>query len=146
MTTPVTQPIINEPIPASVCAQMVESATRSCQPLIEVPPEPVNSTADSLAALSAAFTFGSILLAMIALFGAIGWGFLVKIWSEREAREEAKRCTEKWLAEEAIPMLRREMQEWKKTFSQDAPISDADVDKLVTAAGADGKEDDDGQK
>ena len=128
-------------ITADVCAKMVESATRSCQPMISVPPEPANTTADSLAALSTAFTFGSILLAIIALVGAIAWGFVVKVWAEREAREEAERCTKKWLDEEALPMLRREMQEWKATFPQGAPISDRDVDALVAALGAEGKED-----
>jgi len=121
---------------------MVEAATQSCQPAAPIPPAPASSTADSLAALSTAFTYGALLLAVVALVGAIAWGFVVKVWAEREAREEAGRITEKWLADEAIPMLRRESQEWKRTFSQDAPISDGDIDELVAAAGSDGKEDD----
>lgn len=133
-------------IPVDACSKMVESATRSCQPLIATAPEPANTTADSLAALSTAFTFGSILLAVIALFGAIAWGFFVKAWAEKEAREEAERCTKKWIEEEGFPMLRREMQEWKKTFPLEAPISDTDIGDLVAAAGADGKENDDGKK
>lgn len=133
-------------IPVEACSKMVEAATRSCQPLIAAAPEPVNTTADSLAALSTAFTYGSILLGVIALVGAIAWGFLVKGWAEKEAREEAERCTKKWLEEEAIPLLRREMQEWKKTFPQDVPISDADLDDLVAATGSEGKEGDDGKK
>ena len=101
-------------ISADVCAKMVESATKACQPMVLVPPEPVNKTADSLAALSTAFTYGSILLAVIALLGALTWGFLVKIWAEREARAEAikvaKECADayinKWLAEEAPGIIR----------------------------------------
>lgn len=133
-------------IPVDACSKMVESATRACQPLISVPPEPANNTADSLAVLSTAFTFGSLLLGTIALAGAIAWGFVVKVWAEREARQEAERCTKNWLEEEAFPMLRREMQEWKKTFPQETPISDIDIDKLVAAAGSDGKEEGDGKK
>lgn len=101
-------------ITADVCAKMVESATRACQPMISVPPEPANKTADSLAALSTAFMYGSILLALIALLGALAWGILVKIWAEREARAEAikvaKECADayinKWLAEEAPGIIR----------------------------------------
>jgi len=81
----------------------------------------------------------------IALVGAIAWGFVVKVWAEREAREEAERCTKKWLDEEALPMLRREMQEWKATFPQGAPISDREVDALVAALGAEGKEEGNGK-
>lgn len=131
-------------IPVDACSKMVESATRSCQPLIAAAPEPKIDTADSLAALSTAFTFGSILLAIIALLGAITWGFFVKIWAEKEAREEAERCTKKWIEEDGFPMLRREMQEWKKTFPPEIPISDKDIAKLMAAVGSDGKEDGDG--
>lgn len=131
-------------IPVDACSKMVESATRSCQPLIAAAPEPKIDTADSLAALSTAFTFGSILLAIIALLGAITWGFFVKIWAEKEAREEAERCTKKWIEEEGFPMLRREMQEWKKTFPPETPISDTDIAKLMAAVGSDGKEEGDG--
>lgn len=81
-----------------------------------------------------------MLLALIALFGAIAWGFLVKGWAEKEAREEAERCTKKWIEEEGFPMLRREIQEWKKTFPLETPISDNDISELVKAAGLDGKE------
>jgi len=133
-------------IPVDACSKMVESATRSCQPLIAAAPEPANTTADSLAALSTAFTYGSILLAVIALIGAIAWGFLVKSWAEKEAREEAERCTKKWIEEEGFPVLRREMQEWKKTFPLEIPISDIDIGELVAAAGSNGKEDGGGEK
>lgn len=137
---------------ADICLKMVEAATRQCQPVAPVVPvtcvvpETANATADSLAALSTAFTFGSILLAVVTLLGAVTWGILVKGWAEKEAREEAERCTKKWIEEEGLPMLRRDMQEWKKTFSQEAPISDAEVDRMVAALGSDAKEGDDGKK
>lgn len=137
---------------ADICLKMVEAATRSCQPQAPVPPpiplasETVNTTADSLAALSTAFTYGSILLAVVALLGAVAWGFVVKGWAEREARDEAERCTKKWIEEEGFLMLRREMQEWKKTFPPEVPISDADVDTMVAALGSDGREDGSGKQ
>ncbi len=128
-------------IPVDACSKLVESATRSCQPLIASAPETSSTTADSLAALSTAFTYGSMLLAIIAVISAAAWGFLVKGWAEKEAREEAERCTKKWIEEEGFPMLRREMQEWKKTFPAESPISDSDMDNLVAALGLDGEED-----
>ena len=139
-------PMGAQTVTAGVCVKLVEAATRSCQPIAPAPPSPVNSAADSLAALSTAFTFGSLLLGLIALVGAIAWGFVVKYWAEREAKAEAERCAKKWLDEEATPMLRREMMEWRKTFPQESPISAETVDEMVAAAGADGKEGDDGKK
>jgi len=130
-------------ISADVCGKMMEAATRSCHPMISLPPEPANGTADSLAALSTAFTYGSLLLGLIALVGAIAWGFVVKVWAEREAKREAERCTKQWLEEEGVPMLRREMQAWRATFSQESPISTVDLADLVEAAG---KEDDNGKE
>jgi hypothetical protein len=139
-------------VPVNLCVQMVEAASRSCQlptsiaPNTPVAPDAVNNTADSLAALSTAFTYGSILLAIVALIGAVAWGFVVKGWAEREARDEAERCTKKWIEEEGFPMLRRQMEEWKRTFPPESPISDADVDTMVAALGADGREDGSGKK
>lgn len=101
-------------ITADVCGKMVESATRSCQPMISVPPEPVNSTADSLAALSAAFTYGSIVLAILALIAGFAWGKIVAANAEKEARAEAKKvakeCADEyirdWLSKEAPGIIR----------------------------------------
>lgn len=123
------------PVPETLYSQMAEVAIRSCQPMTLAPPAPLNSTADSLAALSTAFTFGSILLALIALIGAIAWGFLVKVWAEREAKTEAERCARKWLEEEALPFIHREMQEFMRTFPREIPISENDVDAITAAAG-----------
>lgn len=115
----------SSPIPANVCSQMVESATRSCQPLISVPPEPTTSTADSLAALSTAFTFGSLLLAVIALLGALAWGFVVKGWAETEAKKVAKACADEyikeWMAKEAPGIIRSQVD-----LLNDATIGEGD--------------------
>jgi hypothetical protein len=70
--------------------------------------------ANSFASLSAAFAWGSILLALIAVGAGIGWGFYVKHWAEREAREEATKCVkvlmDKWLAEEAPQLIRQSVE------------------------------------
>lgn len=85
-------------ITADVCGKMVEAATRSCQPMISVPPEPASAAADSLAMLSTAFTFGSILLAIIALIAGFAWGKIVAAAAKEEAKKAAKECVEEWMA------------------------------------------------
>ena len=72
----------------------------------------------SFASLSAAFTWGTIILAVVAVLAAAGWGFLVKVWAEKEARDEAERCAkkhtdaymQKWLATEAPQIVRRHVE------------------------------------
>jgi hypothetical protein len=65
----------------------------------------------SLSALSTAFTYGSLLVAAVAIVAAIGWGFLVRHWAEREAKKEAQECVDrmmaKWLSEEAPQIIRK---------------------------------------
>jgi hypothetical protein len=67
--------------------------------------------ANSFASLSAAFAWGSVILAIVALFGGIAWGRLVTVKAEREARTIAEACTrdyiEKWLAEKAPELVRQ---------------------------------------
>lgn len=147
----------SEKISADTCVRLVETATRTCQPVASA--QPTGSTpnwdamANSFASLSNAFALGSLALGVIALFGGIGWGWFVKIRAEREAREEARRCTaeeaerlvRKWLEEEALPLLRREMEEFRKTFPQESSTSPEEVDMLVAALGAVGKEDGNGK-
>jgi hypothetical protein len=101
-------------VSADICSKMVESATKACQPMISVPPEPANKTADSLAALSTAFTFGSIVLAVIVVIAGFAWAKIVAANAEREARAEAKKvakeCADEyikdWLAKEAPGIIR----------------------------------------
>ena len=45
----------------------------------------------------------------------------------------------------APPLIRREVAEFKRTFPRGDPISETDVDAMVAAAGADGKEGEDGK-
>lgn len=88
-------------ITADVCSKMVESATRSCQPLISVPPEPATKTADALAALSTAFVYGSILLAVLVLIAGFAWAKLVAHEAKEMAKSAAEAYIAKWMAENA---------------------------------------------
>ena len=69
--------------------------------------------ANSFASLSVALTIGSIILALITLVSAAGWGYIVKQRAEEEARSIAKACAEqliaKWLAEDAPGIVRRKV-------------------------------------
>lgn len=87
-------------ISADVCVKIVESAARSCQPMIPVTPVQGGSDAlaNSFAGLSTAFTFGSILLAIIALIAGFAWGRIVAATAKDEAKNAAKECIEEWMA------------------------------------------------
>lgn len=94
-------------ISADVCGKMVEAATRSCQPMISVPPEPTNSTADSLAGLSTAFTYGSMLLAVVVLLAGYAWAKFVAHEAKEMAKLDARHYIDKWLADEAPGIIRQ---------------------------------------
>lgn len=136
-------------ISAETCVRLVETATTACQPMASaqpIQPQPNwDAMANSFASLSASLSWGALLLAIIFGLATFGWGYVVKVWAEREAREEAQRCAEKWLEDEATPLLRREMEEFRKTFPPESPKSANEVDQLVAAMGADRKEDDNGK-
>ena len=105
-------------IDAATCERFVNAASRSCtlsaQPAPAVHEPPGDALANSFASLSAAFAWGSILLALIAIVAAIGWGFLVRHWAEREARAEAAECVkklmDKWLVDEAPQIISKHVE------------------------------------
>jgi len=136
--------MVAQVISADVCGKMVEAATRSCQPIISVPPEQANPNWDAMAAsfasLSNAFAWGSLILALVAVFAGFTWGRIITARAEREAVKMAEAEVRKWLRDEGIPMLMREMSGFMATFKEETPISESDIDALVAAAGADGKE------
>lgn len=104
----------NQTMTADVCAKMVESATRSCQPLIAVAPEQTNPNWDamsaSLAAQANAIAWGALVLAVIVVIAGIAWGKIITANAEREARAMAKACADEyikdWLAKEAPGIIR----------------------------------------
>lgn len=119
-------------IDAAMCERFVNAASRSCSApvaLASAPSQGVglewDALANSFAALSSAFTWGSLLLAVIAIAGSIGWGWVVRVWAEKEARKEATDCVEKlmakWLAEEAPQIVRRNVE-----LLQNASLGDTD--------------------
>lgn len=137
-------------ISLNICSEMVESAARSCQQILPEQAPPPNPNWDAMAAsfasLSNAFAWGSIILALVAVFAAFTWGKIVTARAEREAREMAQAEVEKWLANVAPPLIAREASEFLRTFRAEATTSDEDLANLVAAAGNDGVEGEDGKK
>ncbi|GAA0771245.1 hypothetical protein [Brevundimonas aurantiaca] len=129
---------------------MVEAATRPCQPLPAPPPEAANPNWDavavSLTSQANAISIGAAALAVGALLGGIAWGRIIGRQAEREARQVAEQEVEKWIKDEGIPMLRREVAEFQQTFPRERPISEADVEAMVAAVGENGKEGFDGKE
>lgn len=128
--------IADNMISTDKCSQMLETAIRSFQTLPSTGPNQGNQTADSLAALSTAFTFGSILLAVLVLIAGFAWAKVVAATAEKEARQVAKDCTEqyiqKWMSEQAPTIIQSHVE-----LLVDATIGEGD-DAL--AADAIGKE------
>lgn len=100
----------------------------------------------SFASLSTAFAWGALLLAVVAVVAGFAWGKIVTRTAEREAREMAEAEVRKWLKDEALPILMREVSEFLTTFRGERPISEEEVNAMVAAAGTDAKEGDDGKK
>ena len=123
-------------ISVDVCAKMVESATRSCQPMISVPPEPANSTADALAGLSTAFTYGSMVFAVLALIAGFAWAKHVAHEAKEMAKAYAQNYIDEWLAEKAPGIIRERVD-----FIIDATLGSGDD---ATAAEDLGEAQDDG--
>lgn len=128
------------PIDAAMCERFVSAVSRSCPAQavqaanVAQPPPEWDALANSFASLSAAFAWGSILLALIAIGAGIGWGLYVKQWAEREAREEAEKCVnalmDEWLAEEAPQIIRQSVE-----LLQNASLGDTADDQAADEMG-----------
>ena len=120
--------------------------------MISLPPEQANpnwdAMATSFASLASAFAWGSLILAGVAIIAAFTWGKIVTERAEKEAREMAKAKVERWLQDDALPLILREVSEFLRTFPMERPISEDDVDAMTAAAGVDedGKESEDGKE
>ena len=81
-------------ISAEICSQMVESATRACQPMISVPPEQGNPNWDAMAvALASQANAISITAAVLGVIFAVagwGWGKIVAADARAIAEQEAQ--------------------------------------------------------
>lgn len=111
--------LASQTIDAAMCERFVNAASRACvapgtKAVAAEQTGDFDALANSLAALSAAFGWGSLLLALLAVLAGIGWGYVVKVWAENEARKEAAECVkklmDKWLAEEAPQIIRRNVE------------------------------------
>ena len=114
-------------MPVDACVRIVEAGAKSCAAAVPAVSAVVPTAADpqwdalanSFASLSNAFAWGSLLLAVIAIVSAGAWGWFVKGWAEKEAKKEAKECTQKfietWLAEEAPQIVRRHVDVLRNT-------------------------------
>lgn len=96
-------------IPVEICSKMVETAYHSCP--IAISPATASphweALATSLSSLSTAIAWGAIVIAIILFVAGLAWGKVVTAAAEKEAREEAKRCAERWLTEEAPKIVRQ---------------------------------------
>lgn len=90
--------------------------------------------ATSFASLSTAIAWGSVVIAVMAFFGALAWGKVIASRTEKEAREEAKKCAkeliDKWLAEEAPAIIQKHVE-----FLRDASVGNSDDDKAADRIG-----------
>lgn len=116
-------------ITVDACLKLIESASAACKTVPVTPPAPADpqsaaspnwdAMANSFAALSAAFSWGSLLLAAFAILSAIAWGYIVTKQAEAEAREVSKSCANEraqkiadekisaWLRDEAPGIIRK---------------------------------------
>lgn len=149
-TGEVTALVQSSSIPTTVCSQIVEAATRSCQPAASIPPSASSPNWDAMAialtSQSNAVAWGAVVLAVIVTLAGIAWGKIITINAEREAREMAEKEVKKWLQDEGLPLVLREANEFLRTFPRETPISEDEVAAMVAAAGSDGKEAADGKE
>lgn len=127
----------SETIDAAMCERFVDAASRGCAAVQTAPTvhePPWDALANSFASLSAALTWGTILLAMVAIVAAVGWGFLVRHWAEREAKREAQECAQKfvdrWLVDEAPQIIRKHLE-----LLTNASLGDANEDLAADEMG-----------
>ncbi|MBC3942003.1 hypothetical protein [Sphingomonas albertensis] len=90
--------------------------------------------ANSFSALSSAFAWGSLLLAVIALVAGLAWGWVITQRAENEARTEAEKCANayiaKWLTDEAPGLVRAHVENL-----QNATLGRGNDDEAADAIG-----------
>lgn len=103
-------------IDAGICERLINAATAHCaSPMAAIQQSPMSPTIKepnwdgvvvSLTSLSATFVWGSILLAVVVIALAIGWGYLVRGWAKDEATKVANEVMNEWLKRDAPKILR----------------------------------------
>jgi hypothetical protein len=93
-------------ISVQTCERLIESAAAQCKAVGQVAQQsPANPNFDALSASIAAqssaiasqatyLTLGSIIFAIVALLAAVGWGWLVKQWAEKAAKDAVREWME----------------------------------------------------
>lgn len=126
----------------TACTKIVEAATKSCAiPPPSPPPLAPNwdALANSFASLSAAFAWGSLFLAIVAIIAGIGWAKYVAGQAENEARTEAAKCAkayiEKWLIDEAPGLVRNHVELLRSTTITKPSDDDTAADRMGEGAG-----------
>lgn len=106
-------------ISSEACVRLLEAATNGCKRGVEQIPAPPaaaaqipavpdwNPVSTSLTSLSTAFTWGSVVIAFMAILVTIGLVYVVGQRAEKEAHDTAKKCADEWLAANG-PRLMRE--------------------------------------
>lgn len=133
-------------IDAGLCERLISAATSHCSATsaqIQQPPAvPQTSNFDGLAAsfaaLSAALTWGALVIAAIAFLAAIGWWQLVKHRSKEEAKTQVGLCAkqhiddymDKWTSEIAPKVIRSHVE-----YLMNASIGDDDDYKAADDMG-----------
>jgi hypothetical protein len=124
-------------IDVEACSKFVNAATKHCTAPLEGGSSGTanwDALANSFASLSLAFTWGTIILAIVALIGAIAWGWMVKGWAEKEAREAAEVHASKmindWLANEAPRIIRKHID-----YLNDTSVGGGDDEKAADEIG-----------
>lgn len=137
-------------ITVGACLKIVDAATQTCrEPTIQQAAQANpkwDAIAVALTSQSNSIAFGSVVLAVTLAVAGLGWGYVVNLKARDEARKIAESEVKKWLQDEGFPYVRRQVDEWNKSFPLESPISDDMTKKMVAAAGADGKEDGDGKE
>ena len=136
------------------CQKLIATAMSYCKgppiaaPVGELPPvSPVappsgpdfDAIGVSLSALSTAFTYGSIFLALLAIGLALGYGYVLRNMAEREAREEARKCAEetinKWLTEQAPRVIQQHVENLTLKSEAGVTLSGEAADEIGEKAG-----------
>ena len=91
--------------------------------------------------------FDHIAVSLTVFQTLFGIAALYGFWALRGlTKEKAEEVAEAEVQKIAPPIIRREMEEFKRTFGKEAPISEDEVEAIVAAAGSDGKEGEDGKQ
>ena len=86
-------------IPVKTCVKMVSEVAKQCAAPTPAPTPAPNfdalaaslaAQANAIASQSSWLTFGGVIFAVMAIVAGLGWGYLVKGWAERTAKDAVR--------------------------------------------------------